>query len=385
MSELSFNSKLLKAILENDRTREMRKEIIENKISIPFDLLKLGYNYSVWRQGGTTLSDKNAEWLHVAAFCEDPRIEPFIEDAFFSEVRFKGDCLLAMWVKNPKKAIYWLDLIHEYDPLFNTLKFHDTKMVNDLISNFKCSKNELFSRIYLSDEERKTTKISESVQKVLSTETRIKEQFGKIETHNYKKFDSVLRETQEQRDLLISSNSITAEQADLIFNALWESNISFSNPESDFVQRTPEKVFVGYRDEDSGWGFKYSIEARQLLKLLPMLSKNSLQKIEKLYNYLPFWMNLYRPVEKALFKFKPEKVQNDWKILLKTDLQIGGKRNSWAVGGGNERTQPTIDDLLYGLERIRPLKDKDLLISLINHYDGKVREKVQELLKESIK
>ena len=384
MTEISYDSKLLRAILQRSNLSEVKKKIFDEEISIPFELLKLGYHNSIWERREPKAYDKSADWLHIASFCEDERAEQFIEEAFFSEVRFKGDCLLAMWIKNPKKAQYWLDLIYEFDTLFDSLKFQKTKLVEKILSNFKCKENELFSRIYLSDDESKTEKLDKSVLKVLKTEVKFKEEFGKVDGSNAKAYNNTIREIREERELLISSNSLTEKQADKIFNALWESNIDLNNPEKELIQRTPQKVFVGRRDEDSGWGFSYSIEARQLIKLLPMLSKNELQKIVNLFDHLPFWMNLYRPLEIALYQFKSDKVCNEWKALLKTDLQIGDKRNSWAVGGGNERTQPTVDDLLYGLERIRELKDKELLISLINHYNGEVREKVQELLKESL-
>jgi len=384
MSENSFNSRLLEAIMKKDKLEKIKKEIFEKEISIPFELLKLGYNYSIWVHREPRIYDKRADWIHIATYCKDPKVEQFIEEVFFSEIRFKGDCLIALWFKNPKKAHYWLDLVHEYDPLFSTLSFHKTKLVEKLQSDFKCQGTELFTRIYLSDEEKKGKILDKDVLRVLTTEVKLREQFGEITGRNSREYSSSLHEIQNQRDLLISSNSLSESHADRIFNSLWEDNISFDNPETEISQRTPQKIFVGYRDEDSGWGFRYGIEARQLLKLLPILSKASLEKIEKLFDHLPFWMNLYRSLESALFKFKPDKVINTWKSVLKIDLAMGDKRNSWVIGSGNERTQPKIDDLLFGLERIRELKDKELLISMINHYNGKIREKVQELLKEAM-
>ncbi|MHA1866717.1 MAG: hypothetical protein ACTSXD_01480, partial [Candidatus Heimdallarchaeaceae archaeon] len=348
-----------------------------------FELLKLGYNYSIYGQREPRVHRKRSDWLHVAVYCNDSRVEQFIEEVFLSEVGFKGDCLIAMWMKNPKKAQYWLTLIHEYDPLFKILNFQRSVLTKQLLTQFNCQEKELFSRIYLSDEESKAKNLEKDVHRVLTTERKF-EQLVKADGSKSKLSHNTMLEIRDQRELLISSNELTEKQADLIFNALWESNISLENPPTEILERTPRKVFVGHKDEDSGWGVEYFDEVNQLLKLLPMLSQASLDKIEILFDYLPFWMNLYRPLDEAMFKFKSEKVISAWKSFLEIDLVFGDKRNSWAIGIRNNRTQPSVVDSLFGLERVRELKDKDLLISLVNHHAGQVREKVQQLLKESL-
>ncbi|MHA1671623.1 MAG: hypothetical protein ACTSV5_13775, partial [Promethearchaeota archaeon] len=226
MSKISFNSRLLKAILTRENIEEIKREIFDTEKSIPFELLKLGYNYSIWHDREPRTYYKRADWLHIAAYCNDSRVEQFVEEVFLSEVRFKGDCLIVLWLKNPKRAQHWLNMIHEYDPLFNSLNnYQKTKLVKKLLMKFNCKEDELFSNIFLSDQDNKMEKLEKSVQKVLLTQEKLRAQLvsknGRY-PHNY---NSIVREITKQRDLVISSEALTEEQADRIFDALWETNV----------------------------------------------------------------------------------------------------------------------------------------------------------------
>jgi len=391
MPELSLNSKLLKAILQSDNLKKTKEEILDEEISIPLEMIKLGYNNSIWGGGRREPKayDKSADWIHIAAFCEESDAECFIEDAFLSEVRFKGDCLLAMWIKNPKKTLYWLELIHEYDSLFNSLNFRSTKLVYNICTQLNCDSQTLFLEMYLSDDKSKNEKLEKSVKKVLSTEIELREEYV-LENGRYPRdFGKMLQEILEERDFVISAEALTEDQADRIFNALWNSNIELDSPSEEITNRHPFKVFVGRRDEDSGWNYIYGHEIRQLLEVIQWVSEAQKDKVATLFKYLPFWLDRFITVEKAMFRFEPEMVKEQWKEILLKDVELGDsqRRNEtfWLnIGQSFGRIQPKTQDILYGLEKISDSKDNKILVSLMNHYSDVVREKIQELLKESL-
>ena len=143
--------------------------------------------------------------------------------------------------------------------------------------------------------------------------------------------------------------------------------------------------------EDSGMTFTYTLELLQLLELVTKVSSKFNKKIEKLFDYLPFWQERFTQIEEAMYAINPKKVEDMWKNVLTKDIELGNPArkpaNFWKNFGAPSfgLSKPTSSEAIKGLDRIAASNDKELLISLINHYEESVRMKVQDLLKEAVK
>ncbi|MBA7708074.1 hypothetical protein ES703_116961 [subsurface metagenome] len=372
----------------------------QKEISLPFELIKLGYETSNWnvdwdertksyRQRKASLGHKRQEWIHFAAYCNDERAEQFVKELFLSEIPNKGDCLVVLWQKNKQEAIKWLEMIQSYDPFLKSLPILDTPYIKKLCSKFKCNTNELLHTILLKDEKAKAKLQDKVFLNLLKTEAKYRDEMKELSQSERIPLGNESREIFETRERFIKTGSISQDQADQLFEALWETNIELKDSSTELTDRNLTKVFVCHHVEDSGYNFTYTGEVNQILVLIPKLSSKHNDKIELLFNHLPFWQQKFSNIEEAMYSINPEKVQETWKEFLAKDSELGNPQRKpewfWVNISAFGSTQPTSLELVTGLERIADRKDSEFLISLTNHYDEIVRKKVQEMLKDAVK
>jgi len=183
MQSEDFEAEILETIFTGMNRDSVIKKILEEEISLPLELIKLGYNQSFYRfakggiqperTGAYDTTRKDSRWIHILAYCDDKRTEEFIEEIFVSEQRSKGDCLLVLWSKNQKKALKWLKLIYQFDPQFQKLKFTDTSFSSKLCSYYSCNKIDLFNNLLLKEHKQKGEIIENSIEKALFTENNL--------------------------------------------------------------------------------------------------------------------------------------------------------------------------------------------------------------------
>jgi len=218
-----------------------------------------------------------------------------------------------------------------------------------------------------------------------------------------------VNEAFKEREKLIKSGSLSNEQADILFEVLWNGVIELQNPPSDLFKRNPTKVFV----TNEGRDYRYYQEVLQFFELIPQISSKSNKKLLALCQYLPYWLEHYSELEEKIFKLDLEQTLKDWKEILLKDLECGEPQSinsppfRWLKfdnksretlsrdGDGGRPTckisandvwfsRPIIEELINGLKRLEHLKDKDFLISMANHYDENVRKEVQRQLRNLI-
>jgi len=401
MSGEDFHSKVLKAILTGHEKSEVMKEIYQNEISLPFDLLKLGYETSNWRvtwddraksykQRQEPQGHKRQDWIHFLAYNNDSESLDFVKEIFFSESYQKGDCLLVWWSKNPNEAINWLEMIQTYDPLLKSLSLLDSPFVKKLCTKYNCPVNEIFYTILLKDDEARQKLRDKAFKKILKTEAKYRAEIKEASHTDKVKLSNEAREVNEKRNYWIAGDGLSQKQTDQLFEALWESNVELKDPPKELIDRDITKVIVCYHMEDSGMSFSYTFEVRQLLELVTKVSSKFNKKIETLFDSLPFWQQRFSKIEEAMYVINPKKVEDSWKEVLTKDIELGNPKRIpeifWRNYGKPSfgRIQPTASEIIMGLSRIDPSKDKDFLISLMNHYEESVRKNIQQLMKEAV-
>ena len=419
MTEISIEAEVLDAILTGKDREKLTKRILEEELSLPLEIVKLGYNYSIYNfdqfgkfksVSATNITNKRTIWIHILSYCEDKETEDFIEEIFLSEERHKGDCIVALWVRNQKKALKWLKLIHEFDPQFKRILLTSSPLTKKLCSYFSCNKEDLFNMLLFKEHKAKAEIIESSIDKVLRTEAQIREEGKELSGPERGKLGQEIHLIQEERRKLIESGTLKPDQADRLFEALWKSNINLQDPPTSLIERDPTKVFVCHYIEDSGWSYRYHQEISQFLDFIQLVSPKSAEKIKTLYQYLPFWLENYWVIEEAMYKIKSELVLKNWKELILKDYELGkpdratGFSMPWLRSGKNSRkykhengesgrpisrkinwqTRPTPEETIMGLKRLQELKDKEFLLTIMNHYDEYVREEVQKQLKELV-
>jgi len=186
-----FDAEIMEAILTGKNSKDVIKKILEEERSLPLELIKLGFNQSIYRYdalgkrrpeltGAYDTTNKNSQWIHMLAYCDDKGAEEYIKEIFLSEQRNQGNCLLALWSKNQKKALKWLKLIHKFDPQFQKLHFFDTPFTAKLCSYYSCKKEDLFNLLLLKEHKQKGEIMEDSIQKALFTRKAFFDKVGKL-------------------------------------------------------------------------------------------------------------------------------------------------------------------------------------------------------------
>jgi len=402
MNGEDFHSKVLKAILTGHQKSEVMKEIYQNEISLPFELIKLGYETSNWRvtwddraksykQRQEPQGHKRSDWIHFLAYNADSESLEFVKEIFFSESYQKGDCLLVWWSKNPNQAIRWLEMIQSYDPFLKSIPLLDTPFVKEICTQYTCKSDDLLYTILLKDEDANQKLRDKAFTKILKTEVMFREEMKTAEHQDKIKLSNEAREITETRNRWIAGDALTQDQIDQLFDALWQSNVELNDPPKGLTVRDLTKVFVCCHIEDHGINYTYTFEIRQLLELVTKVSAKYNKKIELLFDSLPFWQQQFEAIEQAMYQINPQKVIAAWREVLLKDIELGNPKrkpaNFWKGFGpiSSGYIKPTSTEVVRGLDRIAASNDKELLISLINHYEESVRMKVQDLLKEVVK
>jgi len=378
-----FENKLLESIL-NGRGHDQVNNILKEQKTVELDLLIMGFHHSCIRNKRIDPSHHEPRWIQAMAFAEDKKARDKLENLFLSNPRFKGDVLLALWHHDPSKAIFWLRRIKSFDPLFTTLRFASSPFTKSLSLELGCGEKDIFEYILLTDEENKIDYLNELVEKVMITE---------VEMQPGRSSEQELSRIREERRKIIQSKQLTTEQADQLFLNLWKANIRPSmNASKELTARAPEHVINCYRDEDTGFHYKYIFEMQHLFLLIPQVSEKVADKINFLYETLPFWIknrnHNYQILQEYMLNRDRKRVINDWKNLFSEDMKLGKPKNfvrgNWGGRPEGFAFRPTEKELLEGLALIGNDIDMEFLISMVNHYFDSIRKKVQEKMKEKV-
>ena len=158
-----------------------------------------------------------------------------------------------------------------FDPQFQKLHFTETTFTSKLCSYYSCKKEDLFNILLLKEHKQKGEIIENSIQKALFTKKAFFDKSPEERREQEKEMNSAF----EERRKLIESRTLKREQADRIFDTLWEGNIDMQNPQTDFIQRDPRLVFIPSKSEGNELNYLYNQEVDQFLELIPQLSSAS--------------------------------------------------------------------------------------------------------------
>ncbi len=350
--------------------------ILSTETSVSLNLLLMGFNRSCY-------DDKNQftpircdrRWFHALAFSKSPKVIETLLDLLSKYPLYAADILLPIWYKKPSEALPWLEAIKSFDPSFNRLRLTSSPFVKKMEQKLGCKSNKIFTRLFFEDEEFSKKYIESIFQRLLTNEKELLEKnIHKDEIHKI----------YEERKQFLRSQRFSSEQADALFLKLWENNVKSMNKAStDLFNRNPVHVLAIYRDEN-GINPQYRHDIGDFFHLIPYLSNELELKIKRLYETLPFWkhnlfsIRLFDNLQLTMFKKNPELVTDDWIQLIQKDLSLAEAK----VRGMNAYPYQVIpNEIVRGLDLIQDHIDSNFLISLTNHHNNLVREKVQELLK----
>jgi hypothetical protein len=283
--------------------------------------------------------------------------------------------LIALWHINPKKALQWMNTIHSFDPNFATLKYSSGFLMGTLQQSYQCKDSQVIGMIYLKNIGEQEGKLDSIINSVLITEAKFVEEHG---PHHPK---TELSNATTEREKLIRSGTLTPQQADRIFHALYESNINIKLVDyENMLRREFHNVIVSVRDDNSIYHNKYHQEVPQLFHIIPQLSSQSHDKIHLLYDNLPFWDEKYHTVSDRMQKIDPDKYYETWKQLIAMENEhILAKPQTWPF----QAPRPKVDVIRKSLNDMKQMNIptfNEFLISIINHHSPEIRETIQNLM-----
>ena len=174
---------------------------------------------------------------------------------------------------------------------------------------------------------------------------------------------------------------MTAEQADILFDALHSSNVQFKTRDyENILQRGFWDVFISQQYGGS-WSYQYAGEVKQLILLITYVTKKKGEQIRKLFGSLPFWDPQYLLLSDKIREIDPRMYFDSWKELIITENELISKNSRWPykVPKPSERT---ISSTLVKMKELELPEFDEFLISLINHYSLQIRKTIQTLLGE---
>lgn len=353
--------------------------ILSTETSVSLNLLLMGFNRSCYDDKNQfTPKGCDRRWFHALAFSKSPKVIETLQDLLSKYPLYAADILLPIWYKKPSEALNWLKTIKSFDPSFNRLRLTSSPFVKKMEQKLGCKSDKIFIQLFFEDEEFSRKYIESIFQRLLTNEKELRDKkIHKDEIH--KIF--------EERKQFLHSQRFSSEQADALFLKLWENNVkSINKASTDLFKRNPDHVLAIYRDEYS-FIPHYRHDISYFFHLIPYLSNELESKIKRLYETLPFWkhdlfnIRLFDNLQLTMFKKNPELVTDDWIQLIQKDLSLAEAK----VRGMNAYPyQVNPNEIVRGLDLIQDHIDSNFLISLTNHHNNLIREKVQELLKKKM-
>lgn len=353
--------------------------ILSTETSVSLNLLLMGFNRSCYDDKNQfTPKGCDRRWFHALAFSKSPKVIETLQDLLSKYPLYAADILLPIWYKKPSEALNWLKTIKSFDPSFNRLRLTSSPFVKKMEQKLECKSDKIFIRLFFEDEEFSRKYIESIFQRLLTNEKELRDKkIHKDEIH--KIF--------EERKQFLHFQRFSSEQADALFLKLWENNVkSINKASTDLFKRNPDDVLAIYRDEGSIIPH-YRHDIDDFFHLIPYLSNELESKIKRLYETLPFWkhdllnIRLFDNLQLTMFKKNPELVTDDWIQLIQKDLSLAEAK----VRGMNAYPyQVNPNEIVRGLDLIQDHIDSNFLISLTNHHNNLIREKVQELLKKKM-
>jgi hypothetical protein len=375
----------------NGKGREVVKTVLKEKISLPLEVIKLGIEHhrmkffydrtlKIKRMQGRNehFHSIDPNWMQSLAYSGDDGVEAYVNELFLKFPELKAIALLTLSAINPQKAVYWLKIIKEFDPLFSNLKLPGSPLVDDLCQKYECIAKDLFNTIIFSNEE---SSDEEKIEKRLHTLMKTKANTPDVDE---------LKLAREERRRILASGKLSPSQADRIFSALWRVNVveNETTEQGDFLQRDPLTFF---RTSDSGRHIENDSEVKDLITILPYISNKKLDKVILLFDLLPIWDKKYKNVSECLYRFDKNYFCQGWERLLREEAkskpneinQVTNARSASRRRGYRRTKTMDYNPALEVLEIMHSDKYqglKGLLLELIEHPSPLIREKVKELL-----